>query len=65
MTMNKKILRNEVSTIRMSVSPPQSVVDAGYRIIHNKEVKKWVGIGWTTERSAECEDYENIPEVVD
>lgn len=63
--MSKRILRNEVSTISMSVNPPQCVIDAGYRIIHNKEVKKWVGIGWTIERPAEREDYGNIPEITD
>lgn len=63
--MKKNIKIEEISKLKMSIAPPKSVVDADFRVIHNKEVKKWVGIGWVTERSAAPEDYESIPEVVD
>lgn len=48
----------------MSVNPPKLVVDAGYRVIHDGEIKCWVGIGWLTEGRASKSDYYKIPEVV-
>lgn len=48
----------------MSVNPPKVVVDAGYRVIHDGEIKCWVGIGWLTEGRATKSDYYKIPEVV-
>lgn len=48
----------------MSVNPPKEVVDAGYRIIHEGDIKCWVGIGWVTECRASKSDYYKIPEVV-
>lgn len=60
-----KIKLSDVSSIKMSVNPPKEVIDAGYCVIHNKEVKHWVGIGWVTERSATPEDFKNIPEAIE
>lgn len=60
-----KVEVSDLSTIRMSVNPPQEVVNSGYRVIHEKQVKHWVGIGWVTERPANQEDYNNFPEVID
>ena len=48
----------------MSVNPPKVIVDAGYRVIHDGEIKRWVGIGWVIEGRASKSDYYNIPEVV-
>lgn len=48
----------------MSVNPPKVVVDASYRVIHDGEIKCWVGIGWVTEGRASKSDYYKIPEVV-
>ncbi len=48
----------------MSVNPPKAVVDTGYRVIHDGEIKCWVGIGWVTEGRASRSDYYKIPEVI-
>ncbi len=55
---------SEVRRIKMSVNPPKAVVDAGYRVIHNGEIKCWIGIGWVTEGRASKSDYYKIPKVV-
>lgn len=55
---------SDVRSIKMSVNPPKSVVDAGYRVIHEGKIKCWVGIGWVTEGRASRSDYYKIPEVV-
>ena len=60
-----KIKVTDLSKISMSINPPQEVVNSGYLVIHNGEIKHWVGIGWVTERSATPEDYNNIPEAID
>lgn len=60
-----KVSVSEISSTRMSVNPPQEVVNSGYLVIHNEQIKHWVGIGWVIERSATPEDYNNIPEVID
>lgn len=55
---------SDVRSIKMSVNPPKVIVDAGYRVIHDGEIKCWVGIGWVIEGRASKSDYYNIPEVV-
>lgn len=55
---------SEVRRIKMSVNPPKAVVDAGYRVIHNGEIKCWIGIGLVTEGRASKSDYYKIPKVV-
>lgn len=55
---------SEVRRIKMSVNPPKVVVNASYRVIHDGEIKCWVGIGWVTEKKASKNDYYKIPEVV-
>ena len=47
--------------IKMSVNPPQCIVDADSCIIINGKVLQWVGIGWTTIRDATPLDEEKIP----
>lgn len=61
----KEVLRSEITTIKMTVNPPQCVVDAGFRIIHDNRIKHWVGIGWVEEREATKDDYNVIPSVND
>lgn len=60
-----KVKVSDLNDIRMSVNPPQEVVNSNYRVIHKNQVKHWVGIGWVTERTATPEDYSNIPEAID
>ncbi|WP_158712944.1 hypothetical protein [Parabacteroides pacaensis] len=48
----------------MSVKPPKAVEDADGRVIHEGEIKRWVGIGWVVERKACKDDYYQIPEVI-
>ena len=55
---------SEVRRIKMSVNPRKAVVDAGYRVIHNGEIKCWIGIGWVTKGRASKSDYYKIPKVV-
>ncbi|WP_304183093.1 hypothetical protein [Phocaeicola plebeius] len=67
MVMKKEKLTvkaSDVRSIKMSVNPPKAVVDTGYRVIHDGEIKCWVGIGWVTEGRASRSDYYKIPEVV-
>lgn len=61
----KEVLRSEITPIKMTVNPPQCVVDAGFRIIHDNRIKHWVGIGWVEERVPTKEDYNTIPRVID
>ena len=35
------------------------------KVIHNDEVKQWVGIGWVTEETATKQDYKKYPVVVE
>lgn len=44
-----KIKASDVNSIKMSVKPPKAVEDAGNRVIHKGEIKRWVGIGWVIE----------------
>ncbi len=60
----KTVSASDIGTIKMSTNPPQHVVNAGFRVIHNRKVKEWVGIGWVETRDAERDDYKNIPEVI-
>lgn len=56
---------NEIGVIKMATNPPKEIVDSGFRVIHNKRVCCYVGIGWVVEKEeADKEDYLNIPEVV-
>ena len=41
-----KVKVSDLSAIKMSVNPPLEVINSGYRVIHEKQVKHWVGIGW-------------------
>lgn len=50
--------------LKMSVKPPQCVVDADWCVIANEKVMQWVGIGWTEIRDATQEDYDNIPHIL-
>lgn len=59
-----KVRASDISSIKMSVEPPKAVEDAGGRVIHEGEIKCWVGIGWVTERKACKDDYYKIPEVI-
>lgn len=62
----KSISRNQIDPIKMSVNPPQEVVNAGYKVINNMDdhIYQYVGIGWVKERKAEMEDYKNIPQLI-
>lgn len=59
-----KVKVSDVNAIKMSVKPPKAVEDAGGRVIHEGEIKRWVGIGWVIERKACKDDYYKIPEVI-
>lgn len=61
----KTIKKSELSKIKMSVNPPELVKKSGFRVIHNKKVLCWVGIGWVVENEATKSDFENIPVVID
>jgi hypothetical protein len=58
-----KIPIKNLSNFKMVANPPQEIIDAGYKVIHNGKVKQWVGIGWVEEDTATEEDYKLIPEV--
>ncbi len=60
-----KIKISELTFLKMSTRPPKAVVDAGYRVICNGDVKCWTGIGWVNEGEATREQYDIIPEVID
>ncbi len=60
-----KVKVSDLGAIKMSVNPPLEVINSGYRVIHEKQVKHWVGIGWVIEHPANPEDYNNIPEAID
>ena len=55
---------SDIAVIKMSVNPPQCVVDADYCVICDGVVHQYVGIGWTVIRNATQRDYENIPQVL-
>lgn len=48
--------------IKMSVNPPQCIVDANFHIVLDGVVHQYVGIGWVPVRDATPED-ENLPQV--
>lgn len=50
--------------IKMSVNPPQCIVDADYCIVMESKVFQWVGIGWVEIRDATSEDDESLPLVL-
>lgn len=55
---------SDISMIKMSVKPPQCVVDADYCVIKDGAVHQYVGIGWIKVRTATQDDYDNIPQVL-
>lgn len=55
---------SDISMIKMSVKPPQCVVDADFCIIHNGNVCQFTGISWIIIREATQSDYDNIPQVL-
>lgn len=61
----KTVKISELSKVKMSVNPPQCVVDADFRVIHDGKIKRYVGIGWVEEAPATPKDYEIIPKVID
>lgn len=63
----KSISRNQINPIKMSVNPPDEVVNAGHRVINDTDghIYHYVGIGWVKERKANIEDYQNIPQLID
>ena len=50
--------------IKMSVNPPQCIIDANDCIVMDGKVFQWVGIGWTEVRDATPKDYETLPLVL-
>lgn len=58
------IKHSEITMIKMSVNPPQCVIDADYCVIANGKVMQYVGIGWTEIRDATPSDYERIPQIL-
>jgi hypothetical protein len=59
----KTLTINQINPIKMSVSPPAEIVEAGYKCICDGEIYHYVGIGWVNCGKAEENDYQNIPEV--
>ena len=47
--------------IKMSVNPPQCIVDADFCIVMEGKVLQWVGIEWTEIRDATPEDDQTLP----
>lgn len=59
------VKQSEISAIKMSVNPPQCVVDADFCVIAHLEVMKYVGIGWVPLRTATQRDYDTIPHIIE
>lgn len=51
----------DVSTISMVAGKEKTIS----RVIHDGEVKEWVGIGWISKGKATEADYQTTPEVKD
>ena len=51
---------SDISMIKMSVKPPQCVVDADFCIIHNGNVCQYTGISWIIIREAAQSDYDKF-----
>ena len=62
--MEKIVKQREISSIKMSVNPPQCVIDADYCVIANGKVMQYVGIGWVELRAATPSDYDTIPQIL-
>ena len=62
--MEKIVKQREISSIKMSVNPPQCVIDADYCVIANGKVMQYVGIGWVALRAATPSDYDTIPQIL-
>lgn len=62
--MNTIIKFSDINAIKMSVNPPQCVVDADYCVICDGVVHQYVGIGWVVIREATRSDYKNIPQLL-
>lgn len=61
----KTIPLSELSSRKLNANIiPQSLIDSGYRVIHNNKVNCYVGIGWVIEKEFVDEhDMKNIPVV--
>ena len=57
--MPKMINISELSSARMAAGNEKKYS----MVIHNGQVKEWVGIGWIDVRSATKEDRKNLPMV--
>lgn len=56
---------SDVSSVKMSVNPPDSVRACGGRVIDTDgKIREWVGIGWIDLGAATEEDFHNIPHLV-
>lgn len=57
----KPVSFRDVSTIAMVAGNESKIT----KIIHDGDIKEWVGIGWVTLGRAEPRDYIKIPQVAD
>jgi hypothetical protein len=57
--MKKTVKASELSKLRMAAGNEKKYDT----VIHNGEVKDWVGIGWIVVRDATDADYNKFPEV--
>lgn len=49
--------------IKMSINPPQCIVDSNYHIVLEGKVLQYVGIGWVEVRDATATDTDTLPQV--
>lgn len=56
---------SELNKFKMASNPPECVVKSNFCVIHNGDVKQYVGIGWITLHKATKKDFETIPQVVE
>ncbi len=62
----KTIQRKEIHPIKMATNPPQSIINAGMRVINTDGyIYDHVGIGWRQDRKATKADYLAIPQLTD
>jgi hypothetical protein len=60
----KTVDRKDISVIKMATNPPQSIIDAGFRVINtNGFIYEYVGLGWIKCEKAEQKDYLEIPQI--
>lgn len=55
----KPVNYHDVSTICMVAGNEKKFT----KIVHDRQVKQWVGIGWVSEGVAQASDYLKYPEV--